>query len=328
MKLLTTLLSLTAFTFCASGAVSITFEGKEGPGKGKRIVLLAGDEEYRSEETMPQLAKILSERHGFTCTVCFSIDPATGAIDPNTKNNEPGLEALDAADLCITSLRYRAWPDDQMKHFADYYASGKPFIGLRTSTHAFNGIKGEYKWFNDFGKKVLGERWVNHWGGHKKEATRGILEPSAKGNPVLNSVSDIFVTTDVYEAAPPTEATILVRGQVLKTMEPTGEPADYTKKRSTDKQEQGINDPMMPIAWTIETKSDAGKTTKALTTTMGAASDFVNEGLRRLIVNGAYWATGLEVPKKANVDVVGEFAPRMYGFDGGAKGVMPESLGK
>ena len=34
----------------------------EGPGKGKHIVLLAGDEEYRSEEGLPMLGKILSQR--------------------------------------------------------------------------------------------------------------------------------------------------------------------------------------------------------------------------------------------------------------------------
>lgn len=329
MKLLSTLLSLTAFTFCALGAdsQSITFEGKAGPGKGKRVVLLAGDEEYHSEEALPQLAKILSERHGFTCTVCFSINPTTGEIDPNTNNNEPGIEALDTADLCITSLRFRKWPDDQLKHFADYFAAGKPFIGLRTSTHAFSGITGTYKWLNDFGKNVLGEKWVNHWGSHKKEATRGIIEDSAKSDPILRGVSDIFGTTDVYEAYPPADAKILVRGQVLQGMKPTDAPADYKKKRATDKVEQGINDPMMPIVWTREVKNEAGKTNKVLLTTMGAASDLPNEGLRRLIVNGAYWATGLEIPAKNDVTFVGDFQPTFYGSNG-IKGLKPQDLAK
>ncbi len=330
MKLLSTFLSFTAFSFAALGADSstITLEGKEGPGKGKHIVLLAGDEEYRSEEAMPQLARILSERHGFTCTVSFSINKETGDIDPKTADNQPGLEALDKADLCITSLRFRRWPDEQMKHFADYHAAGKPFIGLRTSTHAFSGLQGTYKAFNDFGKNVLGERWVNHWGGHKSQATRGIIEESQKNNPLLRGVSDIFGTTDVYEAYPAADATILVRGQVLNGMTPTDEPADNKKKRSTDKVEQGINDPMMPIVWSREIKNDAGKTTKVLLTTMGAASDLPNEGLRRLIVNGAYWAVGLEVPAKANVDVVGKFNPTPYGFGSEVKGKKPADYAK
>ncbi len=327
MKLLPALALAAAFTFTppARAADGVTYEGKAGPGKGKHIVFLAGDEEYRSEEALPQLAKILSQRHGFKCTVIFSINKQTGEIDPGTADNEPGVEALDSADLCITSLRYRHWPDEQMKHFADYLAAGKPFIGLRTSTHAFNGVQGTYKWFNDFGKQVLGEQWVNHWGSHKKEATKGIVEASAKSDPLLRGVGDIFGTTDVYEAYPAADAKILVRGQVLKGMTPDTEPADYKKKRATDKEEQGVNDPMMPVVWSREYKGESGKVSKVLCTTMGAASDLPNEGLRRLIVNGAYWATGLEVPAKADVALVGEFQPTMYGFGGFIKGVKPEA---
>ena len=44
--------------------------------RGKHVVLIAGDEEYRSEEAMPQLGKILAVHHGFKCTVLFSIDSA------------------------------------------------------------------------------------------------------------------------------------------------------------------------------------------------------------------------------------------------------------
>jgi type 1 glutamine amidotransferase len=305
----------------------VVYEGKDGPGKGKHIVFLAGDEEYRSEEGLPMLAKLLSQRHGFTCTVCFSVDPKTGEIDPNTKNNEPGTEALDNADLCIMLLRFRNWPEEQMKHFADYVSAGKPVIGLRTSTHAFSGISGKYKDFNTFGKRVLGEQWVSHWGSHKKEATRGIIEPSAKSDPLLRGVSDIFGTTDVYEAYPPDDAKILVRGQVLKGMNPTDEPADYKKKRADkNKTEQGVNDPMMPVIWTHEYKNESGKTNKALCTTMGAATDLTNDGLRLLIVNAAYAFTGLEIPAKANIDFVGEYKPTMYGFGGFIKGVKPADM--
>src|SRR4051794_35713828 len=72
----------------------LTFAGSTGAGKGKRVVLIAGDDEYHSEEMLPQLAKILALEHGFTCTVLFSIDPKTGTIDPHEQRNIPGLEAL------------------------------------------------------------------------------------------------------------------------------------------------------------------------------------------------------------------------------------------
>ncbi len=328
MKLSTLLITAFAILSASLASAQIEFKGKEGPGKGKKIVLIAGDEEYRSEEVMPMLAKMLAETHGFDCTVIFSINPTTGDIDPNTANNNPGLEALDNADLCITLLRFRAWPDDQMKHFADYIAAGKPIIGLRTSTHAFNGLKGTYESFNKFGKNVLGEQWVSHWGKHKSEATLGIMEDAAKSDPIMRGVTNIFGDTDVYEAYPPADAKILVRGQVLKGMTADSGAADYPKKRSTDKMEQGINSPMMPVIWTRENKNENGKINKVLNTTMASASDLKNEDLRRVIINGAYLFTGLEVPAKANVDIIGDYAASFYGFNSFIKGKKPADYAK
>jgi hypothetical protein len=326
-----------AFHFAAVAAVArdwVVYEGKSGPGKGKHIVFLSGDEEYRSEEGLPQLAKILALQHGFKCTVLFSINK-DGEIDPNTQNNEPGIEALDSADLCVMLLRFRGWPDEQMKHFVDYYLAGKPIIALRTSTHAFdfkNGSQSTYKrfgwqskdWPAGFGKQVLGETWVSHWGNHKKEATRGIIPDSAKKHPILKGVTDIFGDTDVYEATPTADAQVLVLGQVLKGMKPGDPPADYRKKNAKGV-EQGVNDPMQPVVWIRNHTNEAGKVNKILTTTMGSATDLQNEGLRRLLVNGAYWAAGLEkkIPKKAKADLVGDFQPTMYGFNGFKKSVKP-----
>src|SRR6266513_2714012 len=139
MKRFSALLALWGIVFagrlCAKDWV--VYEGKEGPGAGKHIVFLSGDEEYRSEEGLPMLAKILAVRHGFKCTVLFAQNPNDGTIDPNNQNNIPGIEALDSANLCVMLWRFRQLPDEKMKHFVDYLNSGKPIIGLRTSTHAF-----------------------------------------------------------------------------------------------------------------------------------------------------------------------------------------------
>ena len=165
----------------------VVYEGKEGPGKGKHIVLLSGDDEYRSEETMPQLGKILSQRHGFKCTVLFAINEQTGEIKPDHQTNIPGLEALATADLMIMNLRFRNLPDAQMQYIADYLDEGKPVVGLRTSTHAFNldGNSGysDYQWNRPdggFGRKVLGETWVAHHGNHGSQSTRALLLTSRK----------------------------------------------------------------------------------------------------------------------------------------------------
>ena len=97
-----------------------TYPGGEGPGAGRHIVLVAGDEEYRSEEQLPQLAKILSLHHGFRCMVLFSQDPETGEIDPNEGGHIPGLEVLAEADMLVLFVRFRRLPDADMKHIVDY----------------------------------------------------------------------------------------------------------------------------------------------------------------------------------------------------------------
>ncbi len=301
----------------------VVYEGQQGPGKTKHIVFLAGDEEYRSEEGLPMLAKILAVRHGFKCTVLFPVNPADGTIDPNNQSNIPGIEALDTADLCVMLWRFRHLPDEKMKHFVGYLNSGKPIIALRTSTHAFDYGKNKQsqfakygwqsaEWPGGFGKQVLGETWVAHHGAHKKEATRGVIEPSAKNHPILQGVQDIFGDTDVYTANPPPDAEIVVRGQVLKGMNRLDPPVEGQK-----------NQPMQPVIWTRHYKNESGKTNRVLTTTMGSSTDLQDEGLRRVLVNGCYWALSLTVPAKANVEYVGEFRPTMYGFNGFKKGVKP-----
>jgi hypothetical protein len=325
MLIILTLCSIVAFHSAHAGDF-VVYEGKSGAGLGKQVVLLSGDEEYRSEESMPQLAKILSERHGFKCTVLFAVNPADSTIDPNIRTNLPGAEALDSADVVVMCLRFREWPDAQMRHFVDAYLAGKPIIALRTSTHAFNysdnsaSPYAKYSfnskaWPGGFGKQVLGETWVAHHGEHKKEATRGIIEPTSKDDPLLRGVTDIFGNSDVYTANPPPDAKVLVRGQVLAGMNPGDSPVAGKK-----------NEPMQPVVWTRLYANEAGKTNKILCTTMGAATDLQNEGLRRLIINAVYWGANLKIPEKANVEVVGAYNPTMYGFGGFVKGVPVDKL--
>jgi hypothetical protein len=312
---------------------SVSYPAGAGPGGGRHVVLLAGDEEYRSEEALPMLGKILSQRHGFRATVLFSVDP-DGTINPKNTRSLSNPSALDTADAIVMALRFRAWPDEDMARFDRLLKAGKPVVALRTSTHAFNGLSKDGPWaswnYNNqggFGKRVLGETWLTHWGRHKGEATRGAIEESQRAHPVLRGVSDVFGDTDVYEAYPPTDATILMRGLVLRGMTPDSPPADHRKVRVTDKQEQGVNAPPMAVAWTRLHRNDGGTTNRVLTTTMGSATDLENEGLRRMVVNGVYWGLGLDVPARADVRYVDEYRPSFYGFDGFRKGLKASDFG-
>jgi hypothetical protein len=302
----------------------VTYEPKPGPGTGKHIVLLAGDEEYRSEEGLPMLAKILSQRHGFKCTVLFSINPADGTIDPNNQTNVPGMKALETADLVVNQFRFRELPDADMKYFVDYLNSGKPVIVVRTATHSFaysrktNSPYAKYDWQSKangwnggFGGRVVGETWTYHHGDHGHEATRGLIEGRNRQHPIVRGVIDIFGPTDVYgvNANFPSDALVLVYGQVLKGMKPDDPP--------------NVNKAIMPIVWLRDYKGATGNTSKILCSTIGAASDLESEDLRRLFVNACYWLTSLDVPKKADVAYVGEFNPTFFGFNKGKTGVKP-----
>ncbi len=285
---------------------TLTFAPKPGPGKGKHIVLVAGDEEYRTEESMPMLAKILSQKHGFKTTVVFALSADGKYIDPNNQAGLRGLAALDSADLMLIGTRFRRPSDEQAAYVTKFMNAGKPVIGIRTATHAFNGGQkfGEKIGFGEWGRKILGEQWVSHHGGHKREGARGVIEQANAKHPILRGVKDVFAPSDVYGVIHLTEAnTILLRGAVTQTLDPKSPNVEGKK-----------NDPMQPLAWLHTYEAPNGKKGQSFCTTAGASVDLVSEDLRRLIVNAAYHLTGLEVPQKADAAYVDPFYPSFYGF--------------
>jgi type 1 glutamine amidotransferase len=316
-----------------AAVTSITYDAKPGVGAGQHLVFLTGDEEYRGEEGLPMLAKILSQRHGFRCTVLFALDP-DGTINPDNNRSVPGIEALDTADGIVMALRFRQWPDEAMKHFAEAVLRGVPIVALRTSTHAFRFPKDSltaYPSFNNFGRAVLGENWVSHWGANRRGATRGVIEPGAEDDPILRGVADVFADSGVYETHPVPDAKILMRGQVLAGMKPTDAPdTTQRKKRASDGVEQGINDPMMPVAWTRTFVHPEGQKNRVFCTTMGAATDLANDGLRRMVVNAVLWGFEIPIPEKTDVTFVDPYAPSPYAFKGYRRGLTPadHALGK
>lgn len=316
------------FSFAQKTGPWLQFSPPAGQANGKHIVLVGGDEEYRSEEYLPMLGKILAERHGFRTTVLFAINPETQFIDPNYSQNIPGLDFLTTADLMIIASRFRELPDGQMDHIHKYLAAGKPVIGLRTATHAFHysrnpnnkyakyGYKSSVAgWEGGFGKRILGENWVNHHGVHTKQGTRALINglELANANPILKGVNDVWTSTDVYGIKSlPSNSNVLLWGQITEGMS-SSTVGIWTKS-------------IMPIAWTRTYQGESGKTGRIFTTTMGSATDFTSEDLRRLVINASYWAVGLEksIPAKSNVDFVGNYTPTMYGMNGFKQGTKPE----
>ena len=325
----TLIIVLLAFGGRAYAADRVVYEGKEGPGKGKHIVFVTGDEEYRSEEGMPMLAKILAVRHGFKCTVLFAIHPVDGTIDPNNQENLVGLETLESADMMVLFARFREPPDEQMKYIVNFVESGKPILGLRTATHAFafdrhkqsRFAKYDWRsqeWPSGFGQQVLGKTWISHHGVHGKESTRGIINDKLKHHPILKGVKDIWGPTDVYSIVHlPQDAKVLVYGQVLEGMKSTDKPVNGPK-----------NNPMMPLIWVRNYTGETGKTTRVICSTIGASVYLESIGLRRLFVNACYWALGLEdqIPTRNHVDIVGNYKPSFFGFGQFKKGIKPSDF--
>lgn len=316
------------FVFAASAAAQnsnlIVYQGDKGPGHGKHIVFLAGDHEYRSEETLPALARILAKHYGFKCSVFFTTDPKTGFIEPGSSNIS-GLEALKTADLLVVFLRFQDFPDDQMQQIVDYLDRGGPVVGFRTATHAFQIKRPDAKfrkfdWQNKddypggFGRQILGETWVSHYGTNHKQSSRLLFNPEEQNHPILRGVKDVHVQSGGYTANPIEGSHVLARGQILDGMTPDSPPA-----RDKDQ---------VPVAWYRTYTSPSAKSGRVFTTTHGASEDLLNEGFRRMSVNAILWAVGLESSIKPDNDIsfVGPFHPSTFAFGGFVKGVKPANM--
>ncbi len=303
----------------------LTYPGSTGPGQGKHVVLIAADQEYRSEQSMPMLARILSEHHGFHCTVLFSVndrgeaDPTLPAPfkDKSKRHNIPGLNSLAEADCVIWLSRFMQLPDAQMRHFHDYFDSGQPLIALRTANHGFWGGKKYEKNGKPVSlRELLGGTFMGHHGGWHRESTRGLIVPENKTHPILIGVTDIWGTSDVYRCHSqdfpfPDDCTALVLGQPLTNLKPDAPP--NPKKEP------------LPIAWTKNWTGNRGLTSRIFHFTMGSAEDLENAGTRRLVINAVYWGLGMEKSIKADstVEIIGDYQPLKSGFNYEKLGVKP-----
>ena len=311
-------------TFAADRVV---YEGDSGPGEGKHIVFIASDHEYRGEETCPAIARILAKKYGFKCTVLFGQDD-----DGNIKagsSNIPGMEALDTADMMFLFLRFVNPGDESMAHFEAYLERGGPVLGLRTTTHAFNGVEGKYAKYNynaksedfegGFGRQILGETWnpkkgAGHYGRNHKFSTRLQVVPAQADHPVMTGYKDMHAMAGAYSAVPMPNSVVLATNQVLEGMKPTDEAI-------AEKEPQ-------PAIWVRTYKSKSGKEGRVFCSTQGASEDIVSEGFRRCIINGTFWCMGMEKEIKSDMDVafVGPYNPVTFSFGGERKGVKPGDI--
>lgn len=310
---------LAAVAFCVgspANAQTLVYQGTEGIGKGKHIVLIANDHEYRSEQTCPLLAKILAKHHGFKCTVLFGLDDQgfikAGATDV------PGMEALKDADMLFFFTRFMKLSDDQADLLVDYFERGGPVVGVRTSTHCFNGQKGKWEKLNfnyhgddysgGLGKQVLGNTWErnegqSHYGSNHQMGSRITPVANAAGNPILKGVKQIHGYSGAYKSQPPADAVPLLEVQVLNTFDPSDD-------INTDR-------PIVNAGWSRDwyvAPSGAKKNGRVVYASFGASEDLLSEDARRFLVNACLWAGGWEaqIAPDLDVSIVGEYTPSPY----------------
>jgi len=228
-----------------------------------------------------------------------SINPQTGLVSPDIHTNIPGLSSLKSADVVVFLIRFRCLPKNQMSEILEYTASNRPIVGLRTSTHAFYCDSQPTSWYDfrnhgGWGKMVLGETWQGR--APRQTSTRGLTAPGAHGHPILRGVDAIWARTALYTVKELKNTELLLLGEVLDSPSFNASPALSGNTFF----------PKMPLAWIRRHKKR-----RVFTTTMGAAEDLMNEGVRRLVVNAIFWNLGLDAHISAHLDVStpGQYSP-------------------
>lgn len=254
------------------------------PAASPHVVFVTGDEEYRSEESMPMLASILEREFGFRTTVCYAL-AEDGAIDPNRLDHIDGLEALEDADLMVLFTRFRQLPDDQVDRILAFADSGKPMVGFRTSTHAFRYPDGHPRAaaLNDlWPQRVFGQKWITHHG-HFDDGDNPLTDvtiaPGAEGHSILRGVEPFGGYSWLYHVQGggdtlPISAEALLFGEALRS-----------GHEGNDERFPRVN----PVAWT-KTHRWPGGYARVFFSTLGHPYDFRAESMRRLAVQGILWA--------------------------------------
>lgn len=303
-----------------------------------KVVFLTGDEEYRSEESMPMLAKMLRRDFGFDVSVGFPLGQ-DGTIDPNATTSLTGTEELADADLMVLYLRFRRPDEASFQRILDYLESGKPVVAFRTSTHAFRftqdsphagwGYQADPTFIHSFAggeltRELLGQKWITHHG-HFSDGQRTLtsvtLDSAAAGHPILRGIDPFEAYSWLYhvEGGGDTVAgdpQFLLNGKSLRSSkEERGQLNRYPLSN--------------PIAWT-KTHSHGFNHARVFTTTLGHPYDFKNPMMRRFALQGILWALSREdlIPSSGvGTDTVGVYEPNNSGFeDKFKKGLKPEDL--
>jgi hypothetical protein len=295
--------------------------------------IVSGDDEYRSEVTMPLLADAVRA----AVTAATHAPPAAPSAPGTPAGSRPSAQPFDPAithwdvprivpapscptafedstlrscDVVALFLRWRQADDRGLDDVEDALRAGMPLVGFRTSTHAFQQPDGSRRtwWNDDFPKQVFGQRWISH---HGHTSTTRILPPEgpAKDHPILRGVrGGQIVPSWLYHVEPlPADATVLLWGEAIASEQPDAAPR--RQPILWVREHKGPDTPEARRARYAElaaARRDAGGDTprpfvpsqlmprRMAFTTLGHPGDFADIEVRRLAVQMVLWAGGLE----------------------------------
>jgi len=223
-----------------------------------RAVFLVAERIYNTRSTLPVMARHrFEDRLGFQTTVL-------GAAD-GVHEIKGMAAAVSQADLVIVSVRRRALPKKDLDALKAHLAAGKPLIGLRTASHAFDakgsGPKGHAEWA-EFDARVLGGNYHNHHASGPKTT----ITARKLSHPILAGLAGTFTSNgSLYMTGPLAKGTTeLLSGSI------PGQKAE-------------------PIAWT----NQFGKA-RIFYTSLGHEDDFKQPAFWQLMENAVRWTAGMK----------------------------------
>ena len=234
-----------------TGQPAFTFQPDDRP----RAVFVIGEDEYRTEKTLPAFANSELEPLGVRCTFVIA--------DPKAPHDFKGIEALRDADLMVLSVRRRAPTAEQMSIIRKYLESGKPLVGIRTACHAFDtrgqAPEGHAEW-PTFDPDVLGGHYTGHHANNLKPKITAAKR--AESHPILAGVRTPFTGQwSLYKTGP-----LAASARALLLGEVAGQPVE-------------------PVAWV-----NLAGSSRVFYTSLGHPGDFDNPAFRRLLHNAVFWA--------------------------------------
>ena len=225
------------------------------------LVIVSAEREYQTEQTLPKFALTYLGK-SFRVSYVFA--------DEADRNNLPGIDVLNHADLVLISVRRRLLPKSQLDVIHRFVMSGKPVIGLRTASHAFAPPRGKrppagHAAWVQFDHEVLGGNYHNHFGNQLRPIVAVVPETDRMLLPSAADLAGFHAGGSLYRVQPLSKSTtILLTGRI------EGHPSE-------------------PVAWTNVTRWGG----RVFYTSLGHPDDFKSRAFSRFLADAVYWAAGL-----------------------------------